>query len=218
MLLQLLKPSHKLLVSGLPKTIRNVTDHLWLDMNKTYGKLVGSLILVGAVQFVIAIVVSEALYPGYSTADNYISDLGVGPSALVFNSSVFLLGLLGAVAAYCLLRAYGRGTVSPMLLLAGFGAMGVGAFPEYTGLLHGIASLMAFLFGSLSAIAAFKIESPPMRYFSVIMGLTALGALALFGAGSYLGLGKGGMEQIIAYPILLWAVAFGGHLLAEEEK
>jgi len=38
----------------------------------------------------VGMMMAEALYSGYSARDNYISDLGVGPSALVFNSSVFL--------------------------------------------------------------------------------------------------------------------------------
>jgi hypothetical protein len=28
-------------------------------------------------------------------------------------------------------------------------------------------------------------------------------------------LGKGGMERMIAYPMLLWAIGFGGHLIKE---
>lgn len=187
-------------------------------MNKTYTKVAGSLILVGATQFIVGIFVAEALYAGYSTANNYISDLGVGPSALVFNASVFLFGLLSVGGAYFIMRAYGRGIMPVLFLLSGIGAMGVGAFTEDTGVLHGVAALMAFLFGSLSAITAYKIEKPPLTYLSVIMGLVALVALALFGTGNYLGLGKGGMERMIVYPILLWVIAFGGHLIAVEEK
>ncbi len=185
-------------------------------MNKTYVKLAGSLVLVGATQCIVGIIVAEALFSGYSAANNYISDLGVGPSALIFNSSTFLLGLLAALSAYFIRRAYGLAIVPVMFFLAGIGAMGVGVFTEHTGMLHGVVSLIAFLFGSLSAIAAYKIENPPLSYISVIMGLMGLVALVLFGSGNYLGLGRGGMERMIAYPILLWAVAFGGHLIARE--
>ncbi len=185
---------------------------------KANVRTAGSLILIGAAQFVIGMIVAETLYPGYSAADNYISDLGVGPSALIFNRSVFLFGLLAMVGAYFLFRAYGRDPVPIIFLLAGIGAMGVGVFTEHAGMLHGVVSLTAFLFGAFSAIAAYKIESPPLNYLSVIMGFFALVALVLFGTGIYLGLGKGGMERMIAYPLLLWAVAFGGHLIAAEEK
>ncbi len=187
-------------------------------MNEAKIRTAGSLILIGAAQFVICMIVAETLYHGYSTAGNYISDLGVGPSALIFNSSIFILGLLAAVAAYFLFRVYGRNPLPILILLAGIGAMGVGAFTEHTGMLHTAVSLVAFLFGGFSAIAAYKIASSPLNYLSVIMGLFALVALVLFGTNNYLGLGNGGMERMIAYPILLWAVTFGGNLIAREEK
>ena len=65
-------------------------------------------------------------------------------------------------------------------------------------MMHWVVSLIAFLFGGLSAIASFKIERPPKSYFSVILGVLTLTALVLFvsgqflGLGSFLGLGPGG--------------------------
>ena len=55
-------------------------------------KLAGTLIFVGTAQFILFATVAEALYPDYSISNNYISDLGVGPSAPLFNSSVLVLG------------------------------------------------------------------------------------------------------------------------------
>jgi hypothetical protein len=40
---------------------------------------------------------------------------------------------------------------------------------------------------------------------------------ALFVSGVYFGLGHGGMEKMIVYPVLLWYVGFGGHLMATKE-
>ena len=54
-------------------------------------KVAGMLFFIAATQFVLGLTISEALYPGYSVSDNYISDLGIGPSSIIFNSSVFLL-------------------------------------------------------------------------------------------------------------------------------
>ena len=45
-------------------------------------KVAGTLFLVATSQFVIGLVVAEALYPGYSISSNYISDLGVGASEI----------------------------------------------------------------------------------------------------------------------------------------
>jgi hypothetical membrane protein len=187
-------------------------------MNNTLKKAAGPLILVGAAQFIVGMMVAEALYNGYSVADNYISDLGVGPSALIFNSSVFLFGLMIVVASYYIWRISKGKLVTVMFLLAGIGAMGVGVFPESVEVIHPIVSLIAFLFGGLSAIAAYRLEKPPLNYISVIMGLIALIALVLFITQNFLGLGKGGMERMIAYPIILWIIGFGGYLIGSEDK
>ena len=36
--------------------------------------------------------------------------------------------------------------------------------------------------------------------------------------GIYLGLGKGGMERLIVYPNLLWALGFGGWIIGKYGK
>ena len=97
--------------------------------------------------------------------------------------------------------------------MAGIGAIGVGLFTEDAGVLHVIFSFMTFLFAGLSAITSYKLEKPPFSYFSVISGVAVLLALVFFASGTFLGLGKGGMERMIAYPALLWAVGFGGYLI-----
>ncbi|MFZ0011706.1 MAG: hypothetical protein WAL97_07380 [Halobacteriota archaeon] len=42
------------------------------------------------------------------------------------------------------------------------------------------------------------------------LGIIALVAFVLLVTGHWLGIGKGGMERTIAYPIFLWALGFGG--------
>jgi len=176
-------------------------------------KVAGALLFVSGVQCLLAMVIAEALYPGYSVSENYISDLGVGTTAPIFNSSVFLLGLVAVAGVYFIQRAFSSRLFSVLLTLTGVGAMGVGLFPENFEIIHGIASLITFLFGGLSAIMSYKLQKPPLSYFSVLLGVLSLVALALFISGTYLGLGKGGMERMIAHPTLIWAVGFGGHLI-----
>jgi hypothetical membrane protein len=176
-------------------------------------KVAGALLFIASVQCILGIIMAEALYPDYSTSENYISDLGVGPSALIFNSSVFLLGVIAVAGTYFIQRALGSRFFSILLILTGVGAMGVGVFPENFGILHVIPSLITFLFGGLSAIMSYKLQKPPLSYLSVLLGALSLVALVLFGSGTYLGLGKGGMERMIAYPTLLWSVGFGGYLI-----
>jgi hypothetical membrane protein len=183
-------------------------------MEFDYGRVAGAVLFIGAVQFLIMLIVSEALYPGYSVANNYISDLGVGSSALIFNSSVFLLGVTIVAGAYLIRRAFNSKIFVVLLILAGVGAMGVGVFPETAGSIHSVVSFITFFFGGLSAIASYRLQKSPLSSFAVLLGVMTLVALALFISGIYLGLGNGGMERMIAYPALLWAVGFSGHLLA----
>jgi hypothetical membrane protein len=177
-------------------------------------KIAGSLLFIGAVLCVLGIIVAEALYTGYSTSENYISDLGVGPSSLIFNSSLFLLGVLTVGGAYFIQRAFDFRLFSILAAITGIGAMGVGLFPEDAGVVHAVFSFITFLFAGLSAIMSYKLQKSPFSYFSVILGVVVLLALGLFASGTFLGLGKGGMERMIAYPALLWAIGFGGHLIS----
>jgi hypothetical membrane protein len=202
-------------------------------MHYPTGKVAGALFLIAATQFVLSITIAEALYPGYSVSANYISDLGVGPSAAVFNSSVFLLGFLLLAGTYLQRRNPDFKTVNLMLLLMAVGAMGVGVFTKDFTLAHGAVSSAAFFFAGLSAITSFKAQKTPLSLISMVLGATTLTALALFSVGViasgsltsttaydsvfYLGLGPGGMERMIVYPALMWLAAFSGHLLTKQE-
>ncbi len=188
-------------------------------MNEVYRKVAGTLIFLGATQFVVAMIAAEAIYPGYSVSNNYISDLGVGPAALIFNTSVFLLGAAVVLSAYLIFRVFRKIPVVALFVLTGVGAMGVGVFTETApGGIHTVASFVVFFFGGLSAIFSYTLEKRPLTYCSVALGALSLVALVLFASQQYLGLGHGGMERMIAYPTLLWGIAFGGHLISYSEK
>ena len=198
------------------------------------GKIAGVLFFVAATQFVLCFIVAEALHPDYSVSDNYISDLGVGPSSLIFNSSIFLLGLLSIIGAYFLPRTIDFRTLTILLVLMAIGAMGAGVFTKDFTTIHGAVSSMAFAFGGLSAIASFKVLKKPLSVISLMLGLMTLGALALFAGGLltsgaytsieapssdlFLGIGPGGMERMIVYPALIWLIGFSGYLIAMSEK
>jgi len=196
-------------------------------------KVAGMLFFIAATQFLLGITISEALYPGYSVSDNYISDLGIGPSAVIFNSSAFLLGLLLLVGTYFLRHVSEFKTVNTMLFLMAVGAMGVGVFTKHYRTAHGAVATMAFFFAGLSAISSFKVLKKPLSLISIILGAMTLGALALFSGGMitsgsltsdvaydssfYMGLGPGGMEHLIIYPALMWLAGFSWHLVTQRE-
>lgn len=191
-----------------------------------FKRAAGVLLFSGAVIVILGIHLAEFFYPGYSVSVNYISDLGATcsttctvfqPSALIFNSSVIILGIFIISSSYLIWREFNNSVISALIFLSGAGAVGVGLFPETAGFLHVIFSFITFFFGALAAIAVSRLVKGPFSYFSVLMGLASLSALVLFGLEIYLGLGPGGMERMIAYPILLWATGFGGYLMSPQE-
>jgi hypothetical membrane protein len=121
---------------------------------------------------------------------------------------------MAVAGAYFLYRVFHSKLLSVLLILTGVGAMGVGLFTEAAGVTHAAFSLITFLFGGISVIAFYKVEKTPFNWLSIILGATGLVALVLFASGNYVGLGPGGMERMVAYPMLLWGVGFGGYLIA----
>ncbi len=177
--------------------------------------LAGMLFFIGGVQFLVLTTVAESLYPNYSIRDNFLSDLGVGPSATIWNTSIFLIGLLFAVGAYpFLFRGSAEGKwITVLYLLAGAGAMGTGIFNENAfPIPHQIVSFMAFVIGGISAIASYKLIQGPFRVLSVVLGSTTLSSLVLWNAG-FSAFGNGLMERMVAFPEVVWLMAFGGYLM-----
>jgi hypothetical membrane protein len=192
-------------------------------MKHADSTVAGALIFGASAQFIVALIVAEALYPGYSISQNYISDLGatcratcqvVQPTSIIFNSSVFLLGLLAVIGAYFVWRGFNSRIFSVLIVMAGLGAMGVGLFPETAGVIHDIVSLITFVFAGLSAIVSYRVQKAPLSYFSILLGVMTLVALALYASETFLGLGPGGMERMIVYPALIWTTGLGTHLIA----
>jgi hypothetical membrane protein len=190
------------------------------------SKFAGALIFLAVTLFVLGVIVSEALYSGYSISGNYLSDLGVGPSGLIFNVSSFLMGLLLVFGAYFLQRAFRFTLLTVTLVLAGIGLMGVGIFTEDILAIHNVAGSLFFLFSGLSALFAvvcsyvhgFKLMKMPFSVIAVILGLMELGGFALFLGRIHFGLGVGGMQRMVIYPVLLWLVGFGGYLMVQPDR
>lgn len=206
---------------------------MWTEQNEalafTNATKAGLALFVGAIQFGIGLILAEIYYPGYNVSTNYVSDLGATcpsggtctiyqPSSDIFNGSIIILGLLVLLSAYFIQKSFAWKPATGLITIAGIGALGVGFFPETTGVVHSIFSLIVFLFAGLSAIVTFWLQKPPLSYLSVILGAVTLFALFLYVGDIYLGLGAGGMERMVLYPVLLWAIGFGGHLMGLEDN
>ena len=182
--------------------------------------LAGFIVLMG-------IITAEALYPeGYSTSKNAISDLGATeppnsvieqPSATVFNNVMIAGGVLVLAAALCLEARLSPDAVAIFTGLTGLGMLGVGVFPGNYGNVHAIFALLIFFAGGLAAIISVTVQTPPFSVISTILGVITLAhAGPVHDPGRQkpmAGLGIGGVERWVAYPILVWVMSFGGYLM-----
>jgi hypothetical membrane protein len=186
----------------------------------------GILLLLAGVGALMGIITAEALYPGYSTAENMISDLGgteppdsivLQPSATIFDITMTGVGVLVIAGALSLHAAVRRRVITIPMGLLGIGVMGVGLFPGDTGTPHDLFAQLAFIAGAVTAILACRVTTPPFRYLSLVLGIVSLSTLLLcliLGESHPMAdLGEGGVERWVAYPIVLWLIATGGYLL-----
>jgi hypothetical membrane protein len=181
--------------------------------------LAGSVILMG-------IITAEIFYPpGYSTSDSEISDLGATrppdsiicqPSASIFNATMILGGTLILAASFFLFRDL-KSWIVIFPALLGTGVLGVGLFPGNNAFFHPLFALMAFIAGGLSAIILSKITPSPIRYVFAFLGFISLFSL-FFSAMIIPVLGDGGTERFVAYPVVIWAIGFGGYLTGIEGR
>jgi hypothetical membrane protein len=184
---------------------------------KQYYQISGILLIIGCLQFFLALNLAETQYPGYSTSINVLSDLGgslplMEPSALLFNLSLMVMGILFLFAVYLILKSGGCRLFSSCLLIASLCIIGVGLFPKYTGNIHNILSILGFLFGSLAVIFSYRLGlNIPMVIISLILGFISLLSMVFYGGLSAY-LGPGGAERLIAYPLLFYITALGGYL------
>lgn len=204
---------------------RGLTGPSALRLGGSMLALAGSIILLG-------IISGEALYPAaYSTAGNEISDLGgttpasggivYQPAATIFNFTMIASGLLVATAAVLVHRGFGRRAVTIPMLILGLGALGVGVFPGPTGTPHALSAMTTFVAGGIAAVTSSIVVRGPFRWLSLLLGLVSLltiGSYLVMGDGSpFAVFGTGGLERWIAYPIVLWIVAFGGYAAGRGE-
>lgn len=198
---------------------------------------IGSILWILCLQyFAVQVIVALAYVGQFSWTQNTISDLGntacamyggryvCSPQHLLMNISFITLGvtqLLGALL-FCLpvknrsnLIGYG------FLMLAGIGTIIVGLHPENaTGPMHAVGAALPFVLGNIAMlILATKSGFPAwLKYYSVLSGSIGLVALILFMTKSYLGIGLGGMERLVAYPQTIWMIIVGAYYLLSRNK
>jgi hypothetical membrane protein len=192
------------------------------------SKTAGTLLFVGGIQFVLALIIAESIYPNYSVSANYISDLGVWgkSSAVFFNPSIILFGLTILASSYFLQKQFKNRIFTIFFVLTGVGALGAGIFPENTfvvgvvPIFHYLSSFSLIDFGAISILASYMITKPPFKFLSVFLGAFMVIAILLFcmtwNTGG-LGIGGGGMERMIVFPTIAWIISLGGYMLGKSD-
>jgi hypothetical membrane protein len=191
-------------------------------------------ILYSSAGFVLlmGIITAETKYPIFRhyTTRQEISDLGgtrpphglvTQPSAMIFDTTMLIVGVLLLAGAFALWRLYRNRLLTVVSTLFGAGALGVGIFPGNT-TPHPNVAMIAFVFAPLTAIAVFRVTSGPFRFMSLFVGLLSLAALVAGELGDnnlFVKLiGIGGTERWQVFPIILWLAFFGGYLLASGHR
>ncbi|MEJ0073408.1 MAG: DUF998 domain-containing protein [Candidatus Saccharibacteria bacterium] len=191
--------------------------------------LAGPLLwILSAQYFIVQFVAARVSTAAYSLTRNTISDLGntvcgqyggrfvCSPAHGWMNASFMLLGVSMAAGSVLMYQALRKNAGSAIgfgcLFLSGSGALLIGLFPENTVAgLHVTGATLSFLIGNIGLVAlgcALSL-SRALRYYTIVSGIFALAALALFMTGHYLGIGIGGMERLVAYPQTVWLIVFG---------
>jgi hypothetical membrane protein len=189
-------------------------------MKNEYKRNAGLLGFVATAQFVLAVIICQALYSGYSVGQQYVSDLGnwtlAGNNAAIFNASLILAGILGIASAYFIHRAFRNKLFTILLIVNTFCNIPMGVFSEDISLpIHGISAIIGLIFGLGATFMSSKFVKPPLSYAPFILGGVILLAIILQASGFYPGLGIGGIERLEIYPSLLWGLAFDGYLIGE---
>jgi len=184
---------------------------------------IGVLLYVVAVfQFFVLELVAETLYPGYSVASNYISDLGATcvkppstlscvvrqPAAKFFDARVFTMGLLLLAGVFLVYHAARKKPYFITSALADLAILLTEVFPENTGWAHVIVGDVVFYFTGISLVLAMTIvKKGIIRYLAM-----AFGALTLFFTVTDIpaGLvGVGGQERLLVLSALLGLLVLG---------
>ena len=116
--------------------------------------------IIAPILFTVLVIVESLLRPGYSQIYNYISDLGVGPYAIILNLNLIVFGILSICVALGLgasLPATGGRVAKSivwLMVIFGFGVIFAGVALLFPGAAttsasenypHVLASLIAFL-------------------------------------------------------------------------
>jgi hypothetical membrane protein len=191
-------------------------------------RIAGLLLSIAGVAILMGSITAEALHPGpYTTHADTLSHLGaseppdsvvVQPSAGIFDGTMLVAGVLILFGVWFAHRALRRKAVTVPTALVGLAVLGVGIFPLTTPGMHTVFAMLAFFSGGIAMLLSAPVTPSPFRQLWAVLGVVSLVAITLgivaIEWAPVAELGEGGIERWNSYPIVLWLVAFGSHLIA----
>lgn len=190
-------------------------------------KTASTLLLFGIIQWILNVILSEGIQPNYVSSIHYVSTLGTGKTALLYNTSTIILGISVFVSSLLIRRFNSSRIFFALFLITGLATIGVGVFPENSRPMHGYVTPIALIFGAMAAMFSYKILQRPASYFSVILGAVSLVSglsfipylgLSVESRVLFLGLYKGTLERIVIYTNLMWVLILGSQLSCNPEE
>lgn len=187
-------------------------------------KVVSAVLLFGIIQWILVVMLSEGVHPDYVSSIYYVSTLGTGETAFVYNASTIALGAC-ILASSLLMRGFSSRAFFVLFMVTGLATVGVGVFPEDSRPMHGIVTPVALLGAALSAMASGGLHERPAWYFTLGLGAVSLVSGLAFvpylgldvnSRAMFLGLYKGTLERVVIYTNLLWVLILGSQLSTPE--
>ncbi|HQQ25543.1 MAG TPA: DUF998 domain-containing protein [Methanomassiliicoccales archaeon] len=183
-------------------------------------ELAGILLFVAIVQFAFLANISQILYEGYSVKDTLLSDLGVWeqPSALLFDTSLVLFGILGISIGVVLWPDKKLNFIPLLFVLCGIGMIIMAAFPISIEWAHDVGAFLSFVLIAVAALCCYWTFPGPFGVVSLLLGIISFFAEITYKSEIYFGLGAAGSERMIIYPLFIWMAAFAAVLILSDEN
>ena len=198
-----------------------------LNSEKGYRIAASGLLLFGIIQWMLVVMLAEGLQPDYVSSIHYVSTLGTGKTALLYNSSTIVLGLCLLISAILIHRFRPTRVFFILFLITGLATIGVGVFPEDSRPMHGIVTPITLISGALTAMVSRKQMGVPASIFVFALGAVSLVSGLVFipylgleveSRVMYLGLYKGTLERFVIYTNLLWVLILGSQLTQQPDE